>query len=83
MSAVATEALPPEAIPWPQVSVKGIAHGRENLVVLDTGEMLAAGERSRSGIRVACIGPDRAWLEWRGSTNVLRKGESTSKPLQE
>jgi len=65
------------------VTVKGIAHGRENLVMLDTGEMLADGELSRCGIRVARIDLGRAWLAWRGVTNVLRKGESTAKPVPE
>ena len=51
--------------------------------MLDTGEMLAAGELSRCGLRVARIDPGRAWLAWRGVTNMLRKGESTAKPVQE
>ena len=74
---------PGEIPPWPMVAVKGIAFGREQLVVLDTGEMLAAGERSRTGVRVARIEPDCAWIEWHVVTNMLRKGEDTSKPLQE
>ena len=74
----------PEAVPpWPLVAIKGIAFGRERLVVLDTGEMLSAGERSRTGVRVVRIGPDCAWIEWHGATNRLRKGEDSSKPLLE
>ena len=69
--------------PWPLVAIKGIASGRERLVVLDTGEMLSAGERSRTGVRVVRIEPDCAWIAWHGATNMLRKGEDSSKPLLE
>lgn len=75
---------PPDAVPpWPLVAIKGIASGRERLVILDTGEMLSAGERSRTGVRVVRIGPDCAWIAWHGATNMLRKGEDSSKPLLE
>jgi hypothetical protein len=74
----------PDAVPpWPLVAIKGIASGRERLVVLDTGEMLSAGERSRTGVRVVRIEPDCAWIAWHGATNMLRKGEDSSKPLLE
>ena len=75
--------FPESGPPWPRVAVKGIAFGRERLVVLDTGEMLSTGERSRTGVRVVRIEPDCAWIEWHGATNMLRKGEDSSKPLQE
>jgi hypothetical protein len=75
---------PPDAVPpWPLVAIKGIAFGRERLVILDTGEMLSAGERSRTGVRVVRIEPDCAWIAWHGATNMLRKGEDSSKPLLE
>lgn len=79
----AAAGVPNDVPPWPLVGIKGIAFGREQLVILDTGEMLSAGERSRTGVRVVRIGPDRAWIAWHGATNMLRKGEDSSKPLLE
>lgn len=78
--------VPPSASPatqpavWPLFSVKGVAVGDNNLVMLDTGEMLEAGERSRTGARVVQIHPHGVVFEWKGQTNLLRKGESSDKP---
>lgn len=83
LHAVAPAPSPAGGDPWPLVTLKGIAYGRERLVVLDTGEMLSSGERSRTGIRVVRVEPDRAWFEWHGTTNMLRRGETSEKPSQE
>ena len=74
---------PPEPPCWPLFTVKGIAYGSEQIVILDTGEMLAAGDRSRAGVRVIRVSPIRAWFVWQGATNSLRKGETSDKPPQE
>jgi hypothetical protein len=79
----AADEPPAKPVPWPLFTVKGIADGREKLVMLDTGEMLASGERSKTGVRLIRIEPDRVWFVWRRATNALRKGESSEKPLQE
>lgn len=76
-------AVPSGKTPWPRFAVKGIAYGQEKLVMLDTGEMLAAGELSRTGVRVVRVAPDRAWFVWRNETNALRKGETSDKPVQD
>lgn len=74
---------PPGKTPWPRFAVKGIAYGEEKIVMLDTGEMLSDGERSRTGVRVVRVAPDRAWFGWQNETNALRKGETSDKPLQD
>ena len=74
---------PPDPPCWPLFTVKGIAYGSEQIVILDTGEMLAAGDRSRAGVRVIRVSPIRAWFVWQGATNSLRKGETSDKPPQE
>jgi hypothetical protein len=69
-------------VTWPLFTVRGLAtSGQETLVMLDTGEMLASGERSKTGVRVLRVTPLRAWFEWNGQTNGLRKGESSDRPL--
>ena len=74
----------PPAGTWPLFTVRGLAtSGQETLVMLDTGEMLATGERSKNGVRVLRVTPLRAWFEWNGQTNGLRKGESSDRPLLE
>jgi hypothetical protein len=91
VEAVASSAAPadaglppsPEVRRWPRFTVKGIAYGSEQIVMLDTGEMLAAGDRSKTGVRVVRVAQQCAWFSWQGETNSLRKGESSDKPLQE
>ncbi len=79
ITAVAPAAAPPP--PWPLFTVRGFAvSGHEALVVLDSGEMLAAGERSRLGVRVIRVTRDHAWFEWHGQTNALRRGTSSDHP---
>ena len=49
--------------------------------MLSNGEMLGDGELSRTGVRVLRVTSAGVWFEWHGQTNLLRKGESSDKPV--
>ncbi len=66
---------------WPLFTVKGFAVGDNSLAMLSNGEMLGEGEMSKTGARVLRVTPRGVWFVWRGQTNLLRKGESSDKPL--
>jgi hypothetical protein len=72
---------PPAETPWPLFTVKGFAVGENSLAMLSNGEMLGEGELSKTGARLLCVTPEGVWFEWRGQTNMLRKGESSDKPI--
>ena len=54
--------------------------GRERLAILDTGEMLTAGERSKCGAVVEAVNVSTVVFSWKGGRKTLRKGESSDKP---
>ena len=59
--------------------LKGIATGAETLVILDTGEMLAAGEKSKLGVKVFHVEAAQATFSWKGERKTLRRGETSDK----
>lgn len=81
---VAQKAEPPPPLQWPLFTLTGIAVGREGLALLDTGEMLIAGELSRTGVKVVKVASSTVTFSWKGETKTLRKGERSDKmPQQE
>lgn len=77
--AVVTPPAPPKPEPWPLFKLKGIATGSENLVILDSGEMLAAGEKSKIGVTVHRVESAQATFSWKGERKTLRRGETSDK----
>ena len=65
---------------WPAFTLTGIAVGRERIAVLNTGEMLLAGETSKCGVKVKKVNASTVVFAWGGETKTLRKGEHSDKP---
>ena len=80
---VAEPSAPLDPNAWPLFKLKGIATGGENLVMLDTGEMLAAGEKSKVGVRVSHVEPSQATFSWHGEKKTMRRGETSDKVTDE
>ncbi len=76
-----TIAEPPPPQTWPAFTLTGIAVGREHLAILNSGEMLLAGETAKCGVKVEKVQAASVVFSWRGETKTLRKGEQSDKPL--
>ncbi len=70
----------PQPPVWPAFTLTGIAVGRERLAILNTGEMLLAGETSKCGVKVEKVNASTVVFTWSGETKTLRKGEHSDKP---
>ena len=73
---------PPSPPPaeWPAFTLTGIAVGRERLAILNSGEMLLAGETAKCGVKVEKVDAASVVFSWKGETKTLRKGEQSDKP---
>ena len=76
----AAETVPQPAVTWPSFTLTGIAVGRERLAILNTGEMLLAGETARCGVKIVKVNAATVVFAWGGETKTLRKGEHSDKP---
>ena len=65
---------------WPGFTLSGIAVGRERLAILDSGEMLTAGETAKCGVKIERVESASVTFSWKGETKTLRKGEQSDKP---
>ena len=74
------EAPPQQPATWPAFTLTGIAVGRERLAILNTGEMLLAGETAKCGVKVEKVNASTVVFAWGGETKTLRKGEHSDKP---
>ena len=70
----------PQPPVWPAFTLTGIAVGRERLAILNTGEMLLAGETSKCGVKVEKVNAATVVFTWGGEIKTLRKGEHSDKP---
>ena len=75
------EATPPPPKTWPAFTLAGIAVGRERLAILNTGEMLQAGETAKCGVKIEKVNASTVVFAWGGETKTLRKGEQSDKPV--
>ena len=71
---------PPPPAEWPAFTLTGIAVGRERLAILNSGEMLLAGETAKCGVKVEKVDAASVVFSWKGETKTLRKGEQSDKP---
>ena len=76
----AAKTVPQPAVTWPSFTLTGIAVGRERLAILNTGEMLLAGETARCGVKIVKVNAATVVFAWGGETKTLRKGEHSDKP---
>ena len=70
----------PQPTTWPAFTLTGIAVGRERLAILNTGEMLLAGETAKCGVKVEKVNASSVVFTWGDETKTLRKGEHSDKP---
>ncbi len=77
---LAASAAQPQPPKWPAFTLTGIAVGRERLAILNTGEMLLAGETAKNGVKVKEVNASTVVFAWGGETKTLRKGEHSDKP---
>ncbi len=70
----------PTPLVWPAFTLNGIAVGREKLAILNSGEMLQAGETAKCGVKVEKVNAATVVFSWKGETKTLRKGEQSDKP---
>lgn len=64
---------------WPDFTLNGIALGREKLAILNSGEMLTAGDTAKCGVKVISVDTTSVTFTWNGEKKTLRKGEKSDK----